>query len=163
MENNVPQSRWLYADRGMKKWLGWILSDHSAYLEDQANYERPVSPKSLQCEAVIDQRLQEAWQQSEVVAIQLNYSLDGLLSPDIEGTVLGYQENQVYLQQKSGRSQPVSVEDIRHVSLLDSVSWWSQRIHRLMIQRICLFMTSCALTVSPLTLPLKRFGVVSTL
>ena len=123
MENNVPQSLWLYVDRGMKKRLGWILSDHSAYMEEQANYDQPISPKSLQSEAVFDQRLQEAWQQSEVVAIQLNYSPDGLLSPDIEGAVLGHQENQVYLQQKSGRSQPVSVEDIRHVSLLDSESW----------------------------------------
>lgn len=25
MENNVPREKWLYPDRGMKKWLGWIL------------------------------------------------------------------------------------------------------------------------------------------
>ena len=45
MENNVPREKWLYPDRCMKKWLGWILSDHSAYMEKASISERPVEPK----------------------------------------------------------------------------------------------------------------------
>ena len=42
MENNVPQEKWLYPDRCMKKWLGWILSDHSAYME-KASISEPLA------------------------------------------------------------------------------------------------------------------------
>ena len=48
MENNVPREKWLYPDRCMKKWLGWILSDHSAYMEEASISERPVEPKPEQ-------------------------------------------------------------------------------------------------------------------
>ena len=48
MENNVPREKWLYPDRCMKKWLGWILSDHSAYMEKASISERPVEPKPEQ-------------------------------------------------------------------------------------------------------------------
>lgn len=43
MERSVSEVLCLYPDRGMQKWLGWILSDHSAYMEDQPYSETPVA------------------------------------------------------------------------------------------------------------------------
>ncbi|WP_288530584.1 hypothetical protein [uncultured Lactiplantibacillus sp.] len=43
MERVVPCEKWLYDDRGMMKWMGWILAGHSAYLEG-AHHQRQRPP-----------------------------------------------------------------------------------------------------------------------
>lgn len=126
MERNVPRELWLYPDRGMKKWLGWILSDHSAYMESQAIDEKPTPEKPEQKASVIDQTLQTAWEQGQVVAIQLNALYDGQYRRDLEGAILGYADSQIYLQRKDGLVLPVQVEDIRHIDVLDATKWWHQ-------------------------------------
>lgn len=126
MERNVPRELWLYPDRGMKKWLGWILSDHSAYMESQAIDEKPTPEKPEQKANVIDQILQTAWEQGQVVAIQLNALYDGQYRRDLEGPILGYADGQIYLQRKDGLVLPVQVEDIRHIDVLDATKWWHQ-------------------------------------
>lgn len=126
MERNVPRELWLYPDRGMKKWLGWILSDHSAYMESQAVGEIPTPEKPEQKASVIDQTLQTAWEQGQVVAIQLNALYDGQYRRDLEGAILGYADSQIYLQRKDGLVLPVQVEDIRHIDVLDATVWWHQ-------------------------------------
>ncbi|MFD1400254.1 DNA-directed RNA polymerase subunit beta [Lacticaseibacillus suilingensis] len=126
MERNVPQELWLYPDRGMKKWLGWILSDHSAYMESQAIDEKPTPEKPEQKASVIDQILQTAWEQGQVVAIQLNALYDGQYRRDLEGPILGYADGQIYLQRKDGLVLPVQVEDIRHIDVLNATKWWHQ-------------------------------------
>ncbi|WP_125583154.1 LSm family protein [Lacticaseibacillus suibinensis] len=126
MERNVPRELWLYPDRGMKKWLGWILSDHSAYMESQAIDEKPTPEKPEQKASVIDQILQTAWEQGQVVAIQLNALYDGQYRRDLEGAILGYADSQIYLQRKDGLVLPVQVEDIRHIDVLDATVWWHQ-------------------------------------
>lgn len=126
MERNVPRELWLYPDRGMKKWLGWILSDHSAYMESQAIDEKPTPEKTEQKASVIDQILQTAWEQGQVVAIQLNALYDGQYRRDLEGPILGYADGQIYLQRKDGLVLPVQVEDIRHIDVLDATKWWHQ-------------------------------------
>lgn len=126
MERNVPRELWLYPDRGMKKWLGWILSDHSAYMESQAIDERSTLEKPEQKTNVIDQVLQASWEQGQVVAIQLNTLYDGQYRRDLEGPILGYADGQIYLQRKDGLVLPVQVEDIRHIDILDATEWWHQ-------------------------------------
>lgn len=126
MERNVPRELWLCPDRGMKKWLGWILSDHSAYMESQAIDEKPTPEKPEQKASVIDQILQTAWEQGQVVAIQLNALYDGQYRRDLEGPILGYADGQIYLQRKDGLVLPVQVEDIRHIDVLDATKWWHQ-------------------------------------
>ncbi|POD88767.1 hypothetical protein S101258_00481 [Lactiplantibacillus plantarum subsp. plantarum] len=41
MERVVPREKWLYDDRGMMKWMGWILAGHSAYLETEQQQTTP--------------------------------------------------------------------------------------------------------------------------
>lgn len=48
MENNVAREKWLYPDCCMKKWFGWILSDHSTYGEETSISEYPVKPEQSQ-------------------------------------------------------------------------------------------------------------------
>ena len=102
MENNVPRERWLYPDRGMKKWLGWILSDHATFMEDATVSETPVDPKPQQSPETISDVLEDAWQNAKIVAIQMGTIYNDGLLPDVEGAVIGYWDDQVYLQQKTG-------------------------------------------------------------
>lgn len=69
--NNVPRERWLYNDRGMAKWMGWLLSDHSAYLNEAAKSDLPAAPLSEMTAEDIDSTLQNAWLNSKAVSIQL--------------------------------------------------------------------------------------------
>lgn len=126
VENNVPRELWLYPDRGMMKWMGWLLSDHSAYLEEAAKSEKPQQPLSEMTFADINATLQTAWEQSQSVAVQLAALYNDQYLPLIEGAVVGLVDGQVYLQPKSGRPRMLAVADIRHVEPLDTTKWWDQ-------------------------------------
>lgn len=125
MENNVPRERWLYPDRGMKKWLGWILSDHATFMEDATVSETPVDPKPQQSPETISDVLEDAWQNAKIVAIQMGTIYNDGLLPDVEGAVIGYWDDQVYLQQKTGDVKALSTTDIRNVQLLNPDKWWA--------------------------------------
>ena len=125
MENNVPREKWLYPDRCMKKWLGWILSDHSAYMEEASISERPVEPKPEQSQETISDILEDAGQNAKIVAVQIGTPYDDRLLPDIEGAVIGHWDDQVYLQLKNGDTQSINAADIRNVALLNPDRWWA--------------------------------------
>lgn len=125
MENNVPREKWLYPDRGMKKWLGWILSDHSAYMEEASISERPVQPKLEQSQEIISDILEDAWQNAKIVAVHVGTPNDEHLLPDIEGAVIGRWDDQVYLQLKTGEMQSIDAAEIRNVQLLNPDRWWA--------------------------------------
>ncbi|POE40582.1 DNA-directed RNA polymerase beta subunit [Lacticaseibacillus paracasei] len=125
MENNVPREKWLYPDRCMKKWLGWILSDHSAYMEEAAISEQPAQPKPEQSQEIISDVLEDAWENAKIVAVQVGTPNDEHLLPDIEGAVIGRWDDQVYLQLKTGEMQSIDAAEIRNVQLLNPDRWWA--------------------------------------
>ncbi len=43
MIRNVQRDQWLYNDRGMMKWLGYFLSDHTQDMTDKKSEEAPSS------------------------------------------------------------------------------------------------------------------------
>lgn len=126
VEHNVPRDQWLYPDRGMMKWMGWLLSDHSAYMSVAAKSDKPEPELSEMSFEKINACLQHAWEQSQSVAIQLAELENGQYLPLVEGAVCGFVDGQVYLQQKTGGMRMVQVEEIRHVELMDATKWWAQ-------------------------------------
>ncbi len=46
MIRNVPRDQWLYNDRGMMKWLGYFLSDHTQDMTDKNQRSSHYSPTS---------------------------------------------------------------------------------------------------------------------
>lgn len=44
---------------------------------------------------------------------------------DVMGAVIGYWDDQVYLQQKTGDVKALSTTDIRNVQLLNPDKWWA--------------------------------------
>lgn len=122
----VPRERWLYADRTMKKWMGWLLSDHSAYMAEEASSERPGPLLPEMTPEDIDEKLQDAWTNSKPVAIQLTALYDGRTLPLIEGAVVGSTNGQVTLMNRdTGKMRTLSTADMRHVDIIKPEHWWA--------------------------------------
>jgi len=105
-----------YQDRGMKKWSGFFLSDHSLKI-NQDNRKRATvySKKTEMSEAEISKILLQSFSNHYPVSIQLkNLDEDCRFAEDIRGFVEGYSnENMVTI---SGTA--VHLDDINHIELI---------------------------------------------
>ena len=88
-----------YQDRGMKKWQGFMLSDHIAALNrDKENSAKVYSEKEAMSEIEISQVLLQAFANNKVVAVQLKEkTLDKKIQPDIVGLVKGYEGDKIVI------------------------------------------------------------------
>jgi hypothetical protein len=97
MERNVAPTNWLYPDRGMVKWMGFFLADHTAYAENKTMAEQPVEEEDEQSPALISALLTNAWKNGDTIRIQLKLLEDGQYARSIEAGVGGYNNGIVYL------------------------------------------------------------------
>ena len=88
-----------YQDRGMKKWQGFMLSDHIATLNrDKEEKAKVFSEKDTMSEAEISQILLQAFANNKVVSVQLKEkTLDKKIQPDIVGLVKGYDKDKIVI------------------------------------------------------------------
>ena len=88
-----------YQDRGMKKWQGFMLSDHIATLnQDKEEKARVYSEKDTMSETEISKILLQAFANNKVVAVQLKEkTLDKKIQPDIVGLVKGYEDDKIVI------------------------------------------------------------------
>ena len=88
-----------YQDRGMKKWQGFMLSDHIAALnKDKENNAKVYTEKDTMSEEAISQALLQAFANNKVVSVQLKEkTLDKKIQPDIVGLVKGYDEDKIII------------------------------------------------------------------
>lgn len=88
-----------YQDRGMKKWQGFMLSDHIATLNrDKEEKAKVYAEKDTMSETEVSQVLLQAFANNKVVAIQLKEkTLDKKIQPDIVGLVKGYDEDKIII------------------------------------------------------------------
>lgn len=102
-----------YRDRGILKWQGYYLSDHTAALKKQAKQEAKKYPgRAQQSLEEMSQLLSQAYANGQTVSIQLNNrDLDGHFLPDLVGKVIGYEDDRVYLAGQEG----VALGDVRNV------------------------------------------------
>lgn len=121
MIREVPRELWLYPDRGMMKWLGFFMSDHTNYMEQEGSRERPVTPLPPMSASDIDQQLQTSWERTKKASLQL-MTAKGLT--ELTGVVIGHQNSVVFLQTDT-ELVTVNVADIRHVTVIPAKKWWS--------------------------------------
>lgn len=88
-----------YQDRGMKKWQGFMLSDHIAALnKDKENNAKVYTEKDAMSEADISQVLLQAFANNRTVSVQLKEkTLDKKIQPDIVGLVKGYEGDRIVI------------------------------------------------------------------
>ena len=88
-----------YQDRGMKKWQGFMLSDHIAALnKDKEEKAKVYTEKGAMSEIEISQILLQAFANHKTVSIQLKEkTLNKKIQPDIVGIVKGYEGNKIII------------------------------------------------------------------
>lgn len=88
-----------YQDRGMKKWQGFMLSDHIATINrDKEEKTRVYSEKDAMSETEISQVLLRAFANNKVVSVQLKEkTLDKKIQPDVVGLVKGYDGDKIVI------------------------------------------------------------------
>ena len=88
-----------YQDRGMKKWQGFMLSDHIATLNrDKEEKAKVYSEKDTMSETEVSQVLLQAFANNKIVAVQLKEkTLDKKIQPDIVGLVKGYEGDKIVI------------------------------------------------------------------
>lgn len=103
-----------YHDRGMMKWQGFYLSDHTAALNQQNQQLNAVYvPRPQQSLAELTQVLADAYQSQQLVTIQLK-TVDQNYHhfPDITTLIHGYNANDIVID--SNRFIPL--QEIRNVA-----------------------------------------------
>ncbi|WP_056988830.1 hypothetical protein [Lacticaseibacillus camelliae] len=107
-----------YHDRGMKKWQGYYLSDHTAALKKQAKAEAALQDQVAlpqQSEAAVRHILATAFASGQSVIVQLKHlTPEGRLAAPLGGKVQGYTD---WDEVGIGNAQ-VSIADIRHADLV---------------------------------------------
>lgn len=107
-----------YHDRGMVKWQGYYLSDHTAALNQQAAAKTHLQNQPLlsqQSTELIRQQLATAYRTGQSVNVQLQTStIDCQLAAPLGGKVHGYTEDdEVVIGEAT-----VPIAAIRHVTLV---------------------------------------------
>ena len=88
-----------YQDRGMKKWQGFMLSDHIAAINrDKEEKAKVYDEKGAMSEIEVSQVLLQAFANHKTVSVQLKEkTLDKKIQPDIVGLVKGYDEDKIII------------------------------------------------------------------
>ncbi|MCX0290959.1 hypothetical protein NX781_03955 [Lactobacillus kullabergensis] len=103
-----------YQDRGMKKWQGFMLSDHIATLNrDKEEKAKVYSEKGTMSETEVSEILLQAYANNKVVSVQLKEkTLDKKIQPDIVGLVKGYEDDKIIIGDNK-----VELSDINHIEI----------------------------------------------
>ena len=105
-----------YQDRGMKKWQGLMLSDHTAAI-NRNNQQRAVvySKKFTMSEEQASELLMTAYANHKQVAVQLKeLDVEGNVQPDIVGFVEGYHVDEIMIS-----GEWVDLDSINNVSMIE--------------------------------------------
>ena len=88
-----------YQDRGMKKWQGFMLSDHIATLNHNKEKKAKIySEKDTMSETEVSEILLRAYANNKVVSVQLKEKTpDKKIQPDIVGLVKGYKGDRIVI------------------------------------------------------------------
>ncbi len=111
-----------YKDRGMKKFMGFYLSEHTSTQQEETKQKNiTYLPKRQMSEEEVFNILGHAILKNLCVSVQLNerHFNTQSFSKDITGNVRGYSEYLLFLE---GSSLPI--ESIRHVSITNNNKWF---------------------------------------
>lgn len=108
----------------MVKWMGWLLSDHSTYLEQQQVAAKPRSVQPGMRFSTLEALLQHAWEQSQAVTIQPDVLAYGQYVAEIQGVVVGFEAGQVYLQTQHDHIRTIAIAAIHAAQIMPPEKWW---------------------------------------
>ncbi|MHA8111352.1 hypothetical protein ACYATP_07730 [Lactobacillaceae bacterium Melli_B4] len=105
-----------YHDRGMMKWQGFMLSDHSAYIK-RAKQKAVIEQLPAQPLNHIQELIRTAVTKNKIVIIQPNYlNLDQPV--ELTGQIKGVQDAELYLKTKQ-RMEVIAIDTIRNLRFVN--------------------------------------------
>lgn len=109
-----------YVDRGVVKWMGMFLSEHTASIQmDKKKRSFIVEKKEQMNETDIYSILNEAITNNSMIIIQVEeINTDGNYQEDLIGWIEGYEDSYIYL---SGNK--IDLESIRNIQLYSQLKW----------------------------------------
>lgn len=121
-----------YIDRGVVKWMGMFLSEHTASVQaDKKKRSHIVEKKEQMNETDIYSILNKAITNNSMVIIQVEeINTDGNYQEDLIGWIEGYEDSCIYL---SGNK--VVLESIRNIQLYNQLKWSKNERHRSLPER----------------------------
>ncbi|WP_167630339.1 hypothetical protein [Listeria valentina] len=119
-EEWLRQVKKTYIDRGMMKWSGFYLSDHTAQMEAEDQKQRQIfAAKEEMSLEQIGEVLEEAFSKGKLVSLQMaELNEEHVYEADLTGKVLSFLENRIYLQEQNGTIQVALIEQIRHAEMI---------------------------------------------
>jgi len=114
-----------YKDRGIVKWIGMMLSDHSEALKKEELQSQliEVEAKEEMTNEAVSRVLYKAFMMAAPVLIQANVLRNGNYYKDLECKVVSYFENKICLVLKDGRSTTCTLDEIRNVEPMNVLDW----------------------------------------
>lgn len=109
-----------YQDRGMVKWAGFYLSEHTDTLNDQMTREKNYPQQKMQMDIdEIGTILSEAQRRNKEIAIQIEErDSNGYYKPDTVGVIKGFDELGIFV----GNTK-IGYDEIRHVAFSNDLKW----------------------------------------
>jgi len=109
-----------YQDRGMVKWAGFYLSEHTDTLNDPMTREKNYPQQKMQMDIdEIGTILSEAQRRNKEIAIQIEErDSNGYYKPDTVGVIKGFDELGIFV----GNTK-IGYDEIRHVAFSNDLKW----------------------------------------
>lgn len=109
-----------YKDRGIKKWTGFFLSEHTAMVEKEKAKDKLIARLPQQSMAQIDHYLDQSIKYNKLLDIQLNTLDDlGKVKPHVTGTFRGFADMDTVMI----GDVYIDYMDIRHIKIRDFIKW----------------------------------------
>lgn len=114
-----------YQDRGKMKWQGLMLADHTEAIKKNsfAEQNKDTPPKAQLSLNDIGEKLAYAYQKKLPICLQTNTLKNGASLQEYYCLVVGNYENEICFSLKNGRIVKTPLENIRHLELVDSITW----------------------------------------
>lgn len=113
-----------YDDRGMVKWAGFYLSEHTDLMnkDDKKRLTSPSQKPQMELDE-INKIMEEARMKDKSVCIQMEArDLNGNYFPDVIGKIKGFDELGIYIEETK-----IGYDEIRHVCLYSHTKWQSSK------------------------------------
>ena len=109
-----------YQDRGMVKWAGFYLSEHTDTLNDQMTREKNCPQQKMQMDIdEIGTILSETQRRNKEITIQIEErDSNGYYKPDTVGLIKGFDELGIFV----GNTK-IGYDEIRHVAFSNDLKW----------------------------------------
>lgn len=110
----------VYRDRGMKKWAGFILSEHTLEQEKYEKAKKKVNlPKPQMSPEDIYTTMQQAQIKNKRIAVQREaVDIEGNYYDDVVGLLKGADSRGIYIG-----NERIDFDEIRHVELYFQSKW----------------------------------------